>query len=251
MGQGQVVGVALLGQGVDPRPAGIGQRQHPRRLVEGLARRVVHGLAQQLVAAVVRHAHQVAVSAGHHQAHERRRQFRMGQVIGGNVALNVVHGDQGLACGIAQALHAADAGEQRAHQPRAVGDGEGIHVSKAHVRLPQGLIHHPVAGLHMGAAGDLRHHAAIEGVEVDLAEHHIGDDPPPVLDNGGGGLVAGGFQGQDAHMLLVAEGLRLSLNRFRIRHGYITCYASRLPRPAAASAACRPASWPPAGPRRL
>ena len=128
MGQGHEVGVALLGQRVDAGPAGIGQPQHPRGLVEGLARRVVHGLAQQAVLAVIGHLHQMAVPAGHHQAHKGRRQLRVGQVIGGDMALNMVDGNHRLAAGIAEALHAVHAGEQRAHQPRAVGHGKGVHV---------------------------------------------------------------------------------------------------------------------------
>ena len=60
----------------------------------------------------------------------------------------------------------------------------------------------------MGAAGDFRHHAAIQGVEVNLAEHHVRHDGAAVFHHGGGGFVAGGFQGQNAHPILFPQRLR-------------------------------------------
>ena len=160
--------IALFRKFVQGRAAGIGQAQHTCRLVKGFPRRVVHGLTQQAVFPVVPHLHQMAVAPGHHQAHKGRLQLRIRQVIGGNVTLNMVDGDQRLARGIAQALHAAHPGKQRAHQPGAIGYGTGVHLLQGQARLLQRLVHHPVACLHMGPAGNFRHYPAIQRVQVNL-----------------------------------------------------------------------------------
>lgn len=56
-----------------------------------------------------------------------------------------------------------------------------------------------VYDLHMAARGYLRHHAAVDGVQVGLGEHLVRDQLSPVPDKRDGGLVAGGFNGKDPH----------------------------------------------------
>ncbi len=64
-----------------------------------------------------------------------------------------------------------------------------------------------VQHLHMGAGGDLRHHAAESRVLFDLRQHHIGEDAPAAVlgafDHRGRGLVAGGFDAEDDHGFLM------------------------------------------------
>ena len=195
MGQGKAGIVPALGQFGKQRPAGVIQPQHARGLVEGLARGVVHRLAKQGVVAIGVHAREVAVPAAHHQAQKRRLQVRRGQEVGADMSLDMVDGDERQARGIAQSLHAVDAGEQRAHQPRAIGHGQRVHIRQGHARLFERLVDYPVAGVHMRAAGDLRHHTAVERVGVHLGKDDAADDPPPVFHDGGRGFIAAGLHG--------------------------------------------------------
>ena len=132
---------------------------------------------------------------------------------------DVVDGDERLVCGVAQALHAADPGEQRADKPRPVGDGEGIDILQAHIRRPECLVNHAVTGFDVRTAGDFRHDAAIERMKVNLAENDVGDDGAPILDDRGGGFVAGGFQRQNANVVFHLQGIKLRAGRFSVGHG--------------------------------
>ena len=85
----------------------------------------------------------------------------MTEKIGGNMPLNMVHRDQRLVQGKGKALHAAHAGEQRAHQTGAIGHRQGIHILQGHARFPHRLVHHRITGFHMRPAGNFRDHAAV------------------------------------------------------------------------------------------
>jgi hypothetical protein len=56
-----------------------------------------------------------------------------------------------------------------------------------------------VDGLDVGAAGDLRDHAAVDAMDVDLGVNDVRKNGPAVLDDGRGGLVAGRLDAEDAH----------------------------------------------------
>ena len=219
MGQGQEGVVTALGQPGEQRPAGIVEPQHPRGLVEGLTRRVVHGLPQQGIVAVGIHAGKVAVPAADHQAQERRLQVRRGQEIGADMSFDMVDGDERQARGIAQPLHAVDAGEQRAHQPRPVGHGQCVHVRKGHARFLKRPVDHPITGIHVRPAGDFRHHTAVERMGIDLGKDDAADDVPSVFHNGGGGLVAAGFHGQDTNGSLALQGFQFFFHLALRLHG--------------------------------
>ena len=93
---------------------------------------------------------------------------KTGQIEYKNAPLDVVDGNQRQACGIAEALHAVDACQQRADQPGAEGDGKRVDVGKIHACLAKRLVDNAVARVNMRAAGDFRHHAAVEGMGVHL-----------------------------------------------------------------------------------
>ena len=97
----------------------------------------------------------------------------MRQIVGADVSLDVVDGDQRLVKGIGKSLGAAHARQQRTHQPGAVGHGDGVNVVKGHLRFLQRLIHHAVNGVHMGAAGDLGDHAAVYGMQRNLRKDGV------------------------------------------------------------------------------
>ena len=53
----------------------------------------------------------------------------------------------------------------------------------------------------MLAGGQLRYHAAIDGMHLNLGGHAARQHRPTVLDNGGGGVVTGGFNGKNIHRI--------------------------------------------------
>ena len=108
------------------------------------------------------------MAAGDHQTGEGRRQLGKGDVVGGDVAPDVVHRNQRFSGGKGQALGEVHPHQQRTDQARRIGDGDGVHVGKTCPRVPQGLLHHAVDALHVAAGGDLRHHAAVNGVHIHL-----------------------------------------------------------------------------------
>ena len=191
----------LPGQGVHGGAAGIGQAQHPGRLVEALPCCVIPGGAQNLHIRVVPDVHDHCVASGDGQGQEGRLQFRKGQVIGGDVAPDVVHRDQGHPQGKGHRLGEAEAHQHRADEPRGIGHCHRVDVGLLTARLPQSLVRQGGNGLHMLAGGDLRHHAAVQGVEVRLGGDGIGQDRAPVLHHGHRCLVAGGLKGQNFHDL--------------------------------------------------
>ena len=65
------------------------------------------------------------------------------------------------------------------------------------VRVAEGLVDHLQHGLEVVAGGDLRHDAAVLGVEVELRGDDVRAEVAAVLDDGGGGLVAGGLDAED------------------------------------------------------
>ena len=165
------------------------------------------------------HADDVAVPARGHEAHKGRLQIRMRHVIRADMALDVVDGNQRLFRRVGQPLRPAHAGEQRAHQPRAVGHGHRVDVVQRQARLPQRLIQKRVDGLHVHARCDFRHHAAVQRVHVDLSGDGVGALDAAVLHHGDGGLVAGALHRENHRRAPGAQRVRLGAHsRFVIRH---------------------------------
>ena len=79
--------------------------------------------------------------------------------------------------------------EQRAEQPRAVGNGNGVDVLPAASRVLKRLRHDVVYGKGVVAAGDLRDDSAEPAMDLDLRRNDVGQHPPAVFDDGGGGFV--------------------------------------------------------------
>ena len=195
MGHRQTVGLGVAGLGGvgHTRPAGVGQTQGAGHLVKGFSGGIVHRVAQNVVVGVVLHLHDVAVPAGGHQAEERRLQLRVGQVERGNVAPQVVHRHQRLARRVGQPLGKVHAHQHRADEARRKGDGHGVHVVHGLAGVQQGLFDGGADELTVAAAGDLRHHAAVQGLFFHAGGDDVAQQMPAVLHQSCGGLVAGGF----------------------------------------------------------
>ena len=194
-GSGQTIGVGIAGGGqtIQVDPAGVGHSHGAGGLIEAFPRRVVPGAAQHAEAGVILRLHDVAVPAGDHQAEEGRLQLGEGQIVGGDMGAEVVDRNQGFARRQGQSLGEVDPYQQRADQARRVGNGHRIDRIQRKSCLLQRLPYHPADGLRVAAAGDLRHHAAVQLVLLHLGGHDAGENGSPVPHHRGGGFVAGRF----------------------------------------------------------
>ena len=151
--------------------------------------------AQEHAAVIVRHLDDVAVSAGGHEAGEGGHEIQKGQIVGGDMAQDMVGVDEGLAGGKGQAFSIAHPHQQSADQTGPAGDGDGVYVGEGQARVSQRRFHHGPHLIHMVAAGQLRHHAAELAVDGYLGVDGVREHLPPVSHHGGGGLVTGGLYG--------------------------------------------------------
>ena len=195
VGHRQTVGLGVAGLGGvgHAGPAGVGEAQRPGHLVKGLARRIIDGVAEDVVVGVVLHFHDVTVAAGGHKAEEGGLQLRVGQVEGGDVAPQMVHGHQRLVCRIGQPLGEVHPHQNGPDEAGRKGHGHGIHVVDGLARIQQGLFHGGADELAVAAAGDLRHDAAVQRLFLYAGGDDVAQQLPSVLHKGCGGLVAGGF----------------------------------------------------------
>ena len=136
------------------------------------------------------------MAAGDHQTDKGRLQIRIFDIIGGNVALDMVYAHQRQLFRVADGLGLRHAHQKGPHQARPVGDADGVQIIQRHARRIQGFLDHLVDFFDVLAGGDLRHHAAIELVQLDLGRDNIGKHAAPVLYHGSRRLVAGALYGQ-------------------------------------------------------
>ena len=131
---------------------------------------------------------------------------------------NMIDTDQRLSGSISQPFHTVDACQQCTYQPRTFCYRQCIQVLQLHTRFLQRLIHYPVTCFHMRTAGNLRHHPAIQFMQIDLAENHIAQNFPSVFHHSRGRLVTACFQRQYPDSLFPAQRFRLLPGRFLISH---------------------------------
>ena len=141
------------------------------------------------------HVHNGGGPPGDAQADKGGLQAGVGDVVGGDVPPDVVDGDEGQVQGQRRPLGEVDPHQHRPDEAGGVGDGDGVQVTFGQPGVEDGLVRQPGNCLHMLPGGDLRHHAAVDGVHLDLGGHAAGQHRPPVPDHGGGGVVAGGLNG--------------------------------------------------------
>ena len=175
--QGEAVRPAGARRLLHRRPAGKAEAQQLGGLVEGLAQRIVDGGAEPLVAADVVHDQQLRVAAGDQQQQVGRLQA-LGEPHRQRVRLQMVDGDQRQPVHQRQRLGRGDAHQQPADQPRPRRHRHAIELAEADPRLAHGLGDDLVEAFHVGAGGDLRHHAAVAAVLLPLRPHDVGQDAP-------------------------------------------------------------------------
>ena len=184
---------------VQSGPAGIGHSQDPGYLVKALPGGVVQGGTQNLHVRIVPDMNQHGVPAGDHQAEEGGLQLRVGQVVGGDVAPDVVHWNQGHIQGQGSSLGKVHPHQHRANEPRGIGDGNAVHILPLQPRPDQSLVRQAVNGLDVLTGRNFRHHAPVNPVQIHLGGDAVCENPPSVLHQGHSSLVAGGFHGHQYH----------------------------------------------------
>ena len=187
------VGVALLGQFFKLRPPGVRQAEDARNFVERFASSVVARAAEQLHLPIRIDVNDVRMAARSHQADKRRVQIFVRDEVRGNMAFDVVHGNEGLLRGVGKPLGVGDPHEQRADQSGAVGHRHGVDIINRHICLGKRFGAHRANLFYMAARSDLRHDAAVDLVQRDLREYHGRKHFSAVFDDGGGSFVAGAF----------------------------------------------------------
>ena len=197
VGPGQFVPgvVSPLGQVVHGAAPGVPDPQHPGHLVKALPRRVVPGPAQDLHIRVGSHVHDQSSAAGDAQTYKGGLQIWMGDVVGSDVSPHMVHRDQRTVQRHGRPLGKVHPHQHRPDEPRGVGNRNGIQLSLGQARLGYRLFRQSGNRLHMLPGGDLRHHAPIDGVHLDLRCNTVGQHRPSVPDHRGSGLVTGGLDG--------------------------------------------------------
>ncbi len=126
----------------------------------------------------------------------------VGQAHGQRMALQMVDREKGLAAGRRHGLGGHHADEDPADQAGSRRRRDAVDPVQRQARILQGTLDQPVEVVEMAARRDLRHHAAVGAVLVQLRQHEVGQNPAPCpvgLDAGGSGLIARGFNAQKDH----------------------------------------------------
>ena len=201
MGHGELIlaVVAPLGQPVHGRSAGVADPQHPGHLVKTLSRRIVPGTAQDFHFGIGFYIHNGGGTSGDAKAHKGGLQIRVGNVVGSDVTPDMVDRNEGEPQGHGSPLGKIHPYQHRPDEAGGIGDGNGIQVRAGKAGIGQGLVGQAIYRLDVLPGGDLRDHASVNGVHLDLRGHTAGQHRPSVLDYGGSSIVAGGFDSKNIH----------------------------------------------------
>ena len=226
MGPGQLVTgiIAALSQLIHRSAARIANPQHPGHLVKALPRRVVPGSTQDLHISVALYVHDHGVAAGDTETHKGGLQVGVGDVVGGDMGPDMMDRDDGHIEAVGHRLSKVHAHQQGANEAGGIGYRHGVDVAPGDPRLSEGLVGQPGDGLDVFAGGNLRHHAAVNGVHIRLGGNGVGQDGAAVPHHRHGSLVAGGFNGKNIHgsFLLSAVSRRNMDHPAKQNRGHLT-----------------------------
>ena len=144
-----------------PEAAGVAQAHDPGDFVKALPRRVVPGGPQNLHVGVALHVHDEGGPPGDAEADEGGLQVGVGDVVGGDVAPDVVDGDERHPQSVGHGLGKAHPHQHRADEAGGVGHRHGVDVLPGQAGLIQRLVRQGGDDLDVLPGGDLRHHAAV------------------------------------------------------------------------------------------
>ncbi len=204
-GETNRVRIAVGGEFVDHRTAGISEGEEAGDFIVGFAGGVIAGATDAgvgklagAIGGLVLHFVNHGVAAGNDQADGGK----FGAAIAGgagfekdgvDVAGEMVHGDERLAQREGESFSVSDADEQSADQAGTLGDGDGIEVLQSDAGLLDGFADDRDDLAEMFAGGEFRDDSAVFSVNFDLGRDDAGENAFAVGDDGGGGFVAGRF----------------------------------------------------------
>ena len=140
---------------------------------------------------------QQRVAAGRQEHQERRLDRIRLEVERGDVAVQVVDGDQRQPAREGKRLRRREADEERADQPWPLGDGHRPDVVQGHARVGERALHRGHDQLQVPARRDLRDDAAVRRVQRRLRADDAREDDAVRRHDRGGGLVARRLDAED------------------------------------------------------
>jgi hypothetical protein len=137
------------------------------------------------------------VAAGDDERHERRLEAFLGQQVGEDVALEVVHADERDVQSHRHRLPRRIADEEGADQTGTPRRRHGVQVTHPHAGLMQGLLDDDRHLLDVCARRDLRNDAAELRMELGLGRDHVRQDLASAAQHRDRGFVARRFDAED------------------------------------------------------
>ena len=195
--EGERLGVAVARQPVELCAAGVAEPEQPCALVEGLPGRVVERPAQDLEARTVGDGEDERVTAAREKARERRLERVRLEVERRDVRAEVVDGDEVETSRPGDRLGGGETDEQRADQPGALRHRDPGDVVEPRLTIVESRSEHGADELQVPSRGDLRHHAAVAGVELRLRGDDRREHDTLTGHHRRGRLVAGRLEAQD------------------------------------------------------
>jgi hypothetical protein len=145
------------------------------------------------------------VAAGGYEGNEGRLQGRIGEVGGGDVAFEVVHGNERKPTSVGQTLGRRKADEEGSDQTRTYRDGYAGHLLQGYTRVGECPLHYTVEAFEMGAGCDLGDDAAVAFV-LSLRVDDVGESATTAgIEDGGTSVVAGSFDSQDHEKIIAVS----------------------------------------------
>ena len=187
------------GQLVNRLAAGIGQPENAGGFIEALPCRVIARGAEDAHIGIAAHIADERIAAGDGKADKRRLQIRIGNIIRGNMAADMMYRNERYSQRHRGRLGKVHAHQQRADETGRAGDSDGVNVSACETGFVQRAIRQLRDDLHMGAGGNLRHDAAVNRMQSGLRKDLIGENLAAVAHQGNGCLITGGFYGKNDH----------------------------------------------------
>jgi len=157
--------------------------------------------AQRAVAAPVLDEYQLGVAARYDETDSGKRDVRLGQPNGEDVALDVVDSDHGDVERVRQRLGERDADQKTSYETRAARDRDALEGVVADSRAVERLLHDGLDGADMCARGVLGHNAAELRMD-ELGGHDVRENRAAVRENGRRGLVTRCVDAKDYHVVI-------------------------------------------------
>ena len=112
------------------------------------------------------------------------------------MSFNMMYAHQRQLFCIADGFRLSHAHQQRAHQPRTIGDAYGVQIVQSHICCSQGFLNDLIDALNVLAGRDFRNYTAVESMQINLGGNHVGEHFPAIFYHGSRCLVAGALNSQ-------------------------------------------------------